>query len=84
MVEKPIQWVRYLPWAKYWFNTTYNYSMRMTPFKALHGQDLPTFFKLKDIPSCVEEVNEKIQMRNVIILELKPLDNDTRENEVIC
>lgn len=33
----PKQWPRWIPWAEFWFNTTYHGSTKMTPFRALYG-----------------------------------------------
>ena len=33
----PRRWSGYLPWAEYWYNTTYHISTGMTPFQALYG-----------------------------------------------
>lgn len=43
----------------------------MTPFKALYGCKSPVFLKLEDSPSHVQELNEQIRMRNVVISKLK-------------
>ena len=43
----PRKWLEFLPWAEYWYNTTYHRSTGMTPFQALYGRLLPTipFYK---------------------------------------
>lgn len=55
--DKPKQWAKWLRWADYWFNTTYNCFMGMNPFQALYLRETPTFLEMDDIPSHVEEVN---------------------------
>lgn len=35
-------WSKLLPWAQYWYNTTFHTSVSMTPLKALYGRDPPT------------------------------------------
>ncbi|GJV59805.1 putative mitochondrial protein, partial [Tanacetum coccineum] len=35
--SKPKQWVKWLPWAEYWYNTSFHSSIGMTPFKAVIG-----------------------------------------------
>ena len=32
---KPQQWPKWLSWAKFWFNTNYNNSLKLTPFKGV-------------------------------------------------
>ncbi|GJW83607.1 ty3-gypsy retrotransposon protein [Tanacetum coccineum] len=34
----PQQWVRYLPWAEYCYNSSYHSSIKMSPFQALYGR----------------------------------------------
>ncbi|XP_038999495.1 uncharacterized protein LOC120125061 [Hibiscus syriacus] len=40
--DEPSKWEVYLAWAEYWYNTAYQLSVGMTPFKALYGRDPPT------------------------------------------
>ncbi|KAH0773833.1 hypothetical protein KY290_010970 [Solanum tuberosum] len=36
------KWVVMLPWAEYWYNTAYQSSAGMTPFRVLYSRDPPT------------------------------------------
>ncbi|KAA0058232.1 Ty3/gypsy retrotransposon protein [Cucumis melo var. makuwa] len=36
--EKPKEWVKWLPWAEYWYNTTFQQSIGMTPFQIVYGR----------------------------------------------
>lgn len=69
--DKQAKWSNWILWAEYWFNTNFNQSIGMSPFKALYGQDPPTIFKLEDVESSVEDVNQHIRDRNALIEELK-------------
>lgn len=41
VAEVPSQWMAMLPWAEYWYNTSYQTSAGITPFQALYGCELP-------------------------------------------
>ncbi|CAA0831446.1 Uncharacterized mitochondrial protein AtMg00860, partial [Striga hermonthica] len=38
----PKRWENYLPWAEYWYNTTYHSSTKATPFELVYGRKPPT------------------------------------------
>ena len=68
---KPKQWPRWLCWAEYWFNSNYNASTQVTPFKALYGRDPPTLLRSEPGVSAVEEINLLLKERDLILDELK-------------
>ena len=41
VVDSPYEWFPMLPWAEYWYNTTYQTSAGMTPFQVLMEKCLP-------------------------------------------
>nr|KYP75414.1 Retrotransposable element Tf2 [Cajanus cajan] len=69
--DKPKQWPRWLAWAEFCFNTHYNQSAGMTPFKAVYGRDPPAIFKAPTFPSKVESVNVMAEERDGVLEELK-------------
>jgi hypothetical protein len=40
--DRPRQWLRWLPWAEYVYNTAYHFSLRETPFRVVYGRDPPS------------------------------------------
>ena len=68
---KPKQWPNHLAWAEFWFNTNFNISTKMSPFKALYGQEPPLLVKGADIPSRLEEVNQLSKDRDELLQELR-------------
>ena len=67
---KPQQWPKWLSWAEFWFNTNYNNSLKLTPFKALYGHDPPHLLKGAIIPSTAEEVNVMTNDRDQMLHDL--------------
>jgi hypothetical protein len=39
--DRPHQWVQWLPWAKFCYNSAYQSSLQTTPFCAIYGRDPP-------------------------------------------
>ncbi|KAG9444940.1 hypothetical protein H6P81_016280 [Aristolochia fimbriata] len=42
VADTPNQWIAVLPWAEYWYNTSFQTSAGMTPFEILYGRSPPT------------------------------------------
>jgi hypothetical protein len=40
--DRPRDWLRWLPWAEYTYNTAYQSSLRDTPFRVVYGRDPPS------------------------------------------
>jgi hypothetical protein len=38
----PRQWLQWLPWAEYCYNTSFHSSLRSTPFKVVYGREPPS------------------------------------------
>ena len=69
--HKPRHWNSLLPWAEYWYNTTYHSSTGMTPFQALYGRPPPAIPSY-EIGSCpIEELDDQMTARDELLQELK-------------
>ncbi|KAL0536627.1 hypothetical protein IC582_025585 [Cucumis melo] len=40
--ERPREWILWLSWAEYWYNTTYQKALDMSPFQVVYGRKPPT------------------------------------------
>ena len=40
--DRPREWLRWLPWAEFTYNTAYQSSLLETPFRVVYGRDPPT------------------------------------------
>ncbi|KAL4352593.1 hypothetical protein GQ457_06G013560 [Hibiscus cannabinus] len=69
--DEPSKWEKYLAWAEYWYNTAYQVSAGMTPFKALYGRDPPTIVDYLEGASRNEQVNQELRDRDKLLRELK-------------
>lgn len=46
----PKAWVDMLPWAQFWYNTSFHHSIGMPPFKAIFGRDPPLVIPYESDP----------------------------------
>ncbi|PKI56536.1 hypothetical protein CRG98_023062 [Punica granatum] len=69
--HQPRLWERYMAWAEYWNNTTYQRSIAMTPFEAVYGRPAQVLVGYEPGSTAVNEVEEQLRARNAILRELK-------------
>nr|KYP37665.1 Transposon Ty3-I Gag-Pol polyprotein [Cajanus cajan] len=60
-VDDPKSWSKMLPWAEYWYNTSFHTSIGMTPFKAVYGRDPPT------LPKYVKDDTEPPSLQEILL-----------------
>lgn len=69
--QRPKQWSYLLPWAEYWYNTTYHSSTGMSPFKALYGREPPPLASYEKNSTPVQELDVQLLERDQVLQELK-------------
>ena len=55
--EQKHQWEKWLPLAKWWYNTSYHTSSKMTPYEAVYGQPPPVLQPYTPHSSPVQAVD---------------------------
>ncbi|TYK16777.1 DEAD-box ATP-dependent RNA helicase 13 [Cucumis melo var. makuwa] len=69
--ERPKEWVRWLPWAKYWYNTTYQRTLGVTPFQGVYGRLPPPLIYYGDREASNSTLDEGLKERDVALEALK-------------
>ncbi|KAA0054528.1 peroxidase 64 [Cucumis melo var. makuwa] len=69
--EKPKEWVKWLPWAEYWYNTTFQRAIGMTPFQIVYGRQPPTILSYGSTLSKNSTVEEMLQDRDAVLISLR-------------
>ncbi|KAL6323200.1 hypothetical protein AAG906_027482 [Vitis piasezkii] len=69
--HQPRKWSFFLPWAEFWYNTTYHASTGMTPFQALYGRLPPTIPHYLMGTTPVHAVDQNLASRDAILRQLK-------------
>jgi hypothetical protein len=61
--DRPWQWLRWLPWAEYIYNTAYQSSLHATPFKVVYGRDPPSIRSYEPSETWVATVVQEMEER---------------------
>ncbi|KAL0535737.1 hypothetical protein IC582_030078 [Cucumis melo] len=69
--EKPKEWSKWLPWTEYWYNTTFQRSIGMTPFQVVYGRQPPTILSYGSSLSKNSTVEEMLQERDIVLISLR-------------
>jgi len=67
--SKPKQWLTWLSWAEFWYNTNYHGSIHMIPFKALYSREPPLLLR-GGLESTVKTVRLMMAECNQVLDEL--------------
>ncbi|GJZ09854.1 reverse transcriptase [Tanacetum coccineum] len=69
--EQPKQWLSYLNWAEWHYNTSWHSAIKMTPFEAVYGRSPPSLLDYVSRSFSVASVEDLLQPRSTILLKLK-------------
>jgi hypothetical protein len=62
--DRPKQWLRWLPWAEYCFNTAFHSALRTTPFKLVYGRDPPSLVGYEKGDARAPAVDQMLRERD--------------------
>ncbi|KAD5507781.1 hypothetical protein E3N88_15484 [Mikania micrantha] len=69
--DQPKMWAQWLPWAEFWYNSTFHVSTGVTPFEMVYGKRPPTIFQYSQGEIRVEAVAQELKDRDMILQGLK-------------
>ena len=65
--DKPSKWSSFLPWAEWWYNTTYQSAIKMSPFQALYRVTPPSVHTYLPGTTAVQSVDAALQDRDQLL-----------------
>jgi hypothetical protein len=65
--DRPRQWLRWLPWAEYIYNTAFQSSLRETPFKVVYGRAPPSIRSYEPGDTRVAAVAQEMAAREAFL-----------------
>ena len=69
--DRPHSWVDWLPLAKFWFNTNFHTSLKLTPFEALYGYPPPKVMEYVPSVTRVAAIDSYLHDRQQLFSLLK-------------
>lgn len=69
--DAPKQWVKWLPWAEFWYNTSFHTSTKTTPFRVLYGRDPPQLLYYGNKRTLVGTIEAFLEERDRVLQELR-------------
>ncbi|WVY96660.1 hypothetical protein V8G54_028811 [Vigna mungo] len=70
-LEIPKLWFSMLPWAQYWYNSSYHHSIKMSPFKVVFGREPPAVIPYEVNVNDPPTVQDSLLIRNTLQQQLK-------------
>jgi hypothetical protein len=69
--DRPRQWLRWLPWAEYTYNTAYQTSLWDTPFRVVYGRDPPSIRSYGPGETRVAAVAQDMEAREAFLADVR-------------
>lgn len=69
--DNPSQWLKLLPWAELWYNSSFHSSLGLTPFKVLYGKEASEIPHYKEGESSAQAVDEILHLREETLEKIK-------------
>lgn len=69
--DKPTSWSSWLPWAEWWYNTTFHSAIQMTPHEAVYGKPPPVVSSYIPGTTAVDAVDTTLRERDAILRQLR-------------
>ncbi|KAJ9541634.1 hypothetical protein OSB04_028140 [Centaurea solstitialis] len=70
-IDQPKSWALWIPWAEFWYNSTFHGSTGRSPFEVVYGQKTPTIVKFIPGEIRVEAVGQELRDRDEALKQLK-------------
>ena len=64
---QPKHWSTWIPWAEFWYNTSFHSSTRATPFEIVYGQPPPTIIHYQRGETMVESTAQNLVDRDEVL-----------------
>jgi len=65
--DKPKDWIKWLSWVEYTYNTSYHSSTSKSPFELVYGRPAPSLLSYIPGTTRVESVGQQLEARDILL-----------------
>ncbi|KAA0033067.1 transposon Tf2-1 polyprotein isoform X1 [Cucumis melo var. makuwa] len=69
--ERPKEWVSWLPWAEFWYNTTFQRALGVSPFQVFYGRKPPPLLSYGEGDTSNSTLDEQLRERDIVLAALR-------------
>jgi transposase InsO family protein len=69
--DRPKSWLKWLPWAEFCYNSSYQTALQCSPSKVVYGRDPPTMVSYSPGTTWVVAVDRQMQDRDLFLAEIR-------------
>jgi hypothetical protein len=69
--NRPRSWLRWLPWAEFYYNTSLQSALKTTPFEVVYGRPPPPLLPFQSGSTKVAAVDRQLRDRDTFIADIK-------------
>lgn len=69
--DRPRKWLAWLPWAEFCYNTSFQSSLKETPFKVIYGRNPPTIQSYEPGTPKVAAVDQLMRNRDDFLADIR-------------
>ena len=69
--DRPRSWLQWLPWAEFYYNTSYQSALRATPFEVVYGRSPPLMVSCLPGSARVAAVDRQLRDRDKFLLDIR-------------
>ncbi|XP_068645188.1 uncharacterized protein [Aristolochia californica] len=66
--DRPKQWVQWLPWAEYCYNTSFHSALQSSPFLVLYRRDAPRLLSYTRGSTRMDAIDEALMDRDQVLM----------------
>ncbi|KAM0028419.1 putative nucleotidyltransferase, Ribonuclease H [Helianthus debilis subsp. tardiflorus] len=71
VMDRPSDWFKFLPWAEYWYNTSFQTAAQMTPFEVVYGRKPPNLTRYIKGSTSNSLVDSQLLDRDEVLITLR-------------